>query len=329
MNLNDLSNPFDASDIEWRIGQCGLGGGGKIWVKCLAYVTNRAIMNRLDEVCGPQNWQNKFERWGDNSQLCGISIKVNDEWVTKWDGADNTQVESTKGGLSDSQKRAAVQWGIGRYLYSVGENWADVVSERTDGYIYANANVGKKGEKNYQTFYWKPKPIGGNTPPQNQSGTDSASSVSTKPQSGLSQIACPYCRKTNTVIKDGFALKDGRREGSLVCLKKNKGCGQKWHPDDLKAQDNPADEAPEEPKPEVTELSKVVDEMLKVIGCKNADDACAVLTWATAGEYTDPKQYRATKEDSKAVHDMIQVKAADVPLAEMLAAARQTEEQTI
>ena len=31
------------------------------------------------------------------------------EWVTEWDGADNSQVEAVEGGLSGATKRAAVQ----------------------------------------------------------------------------------------------------------------------------------------------------------------------------------------------------------------------------
>lgn len=46
---------------------------------------------------------------------CGISIKIDGEWITKWDAAENTQVEAVKGGRSGAMKRAAVQWGIGRY----------------------------------------------------------------------------------------------------------------------------------------------------------------------------------------------------------------------
>ena len=62
----------------------------------------------------------------DGGVLCGISIKINNEWITKWDGAENTDIEGVKGGLSGSMKRAAVQWGIGRYLYNLEENWAIV-----------------------------------------------------------------------------------------------------------------------------------------------------------------------------------------------------------
>jgi hypothetical protein len=83
----------------------------------------------LDEVCGPANWKNIFEKGPDGGIVCGISIKCGDEWITKWDGAENTKVEAIKGGLSDSMKRAAVQWGIGRYLYKLEEGFA-VISDK-------------------------------------------------------------------------------------------------------------------------------------------------------------------------------------------------------
>ena len=90
----------------------------------LAYVTNRAVMDRLDEVCGVGNWRNEFVQAPNGGVLCGISVKIDDEWVTKWDGAENTNVEAVKGGLSGSMKRAAVQWGIGRYLYKLPATFA-------------------------------------------------------------------------------------------------------------------------------------------------------------------------------------------------------------
>ncbi|EAV6548469.1 recombinase, partial [Salmonella enterica] len=52
MNLDQLDEPFAAEDIEWRIQQSGKTRDGKVWAMVLAYVTNRAIMKRLDDVCG-------------------------------------------------------------------------------------------------------------------------------------------------------------------------------------------------------------------------------------------------------------------------------------
>ncbi len=124
MKLDDLAAPFPAEDVEWRIQSSG-EKNGKVWARVLAYVTNRAIMQRLDDVCGPANWRNEFQP-GQSGVLCGISIRCGDEWVTKWDGAEKTEIESFKGGLSGAMKRAAVQWGIGRYLYSLESGWATI-----------------------------------------------------------------------------------------------------------------------------------------------------------------------------------------------------------
>ena len=128
MNFKLLKEPFPAHDIEWRIQQSGKSGE-KVWAMVLAYVTNRAIMNRLDDVCEPQNWCNQYETGPDGGILCGLSIKCGDEWVTKWDGAENTQVEAVKGGLSNAMKRAGSQWGIGRYLYNLPATFAKCSSD--------------------------------------------------------------------------------------------------------------------------------------------------------------------------------------------------------
>jgi hypothetical protein len=124
MDLSKLKDPFPAGDIEWRV-QRGGEKSGKPWAMVLAYVTNRAIMERLDDVCGPENWQNDYKTGPNGGLLCGLSINCGDNgWVTKWDGADNTQVEAVKGGLSGAMKRAGSQWGIGRYLYKLDATFA-------------------------------------------------------------------------------------------------------------------------------------------------------------------------------------------------------------
>lgn len=118
IDLARLKDPFPEKDIEWRIQSSGIKNG-KAWAMVLAYVTNRAIMDRFDDVCGPENWKNEYLPGPTGGMMCGLSIKLGGEWVTKWDGSENTQVEAIKGGFSGSMKRAAVQWGPGRYLYNL------------------------------------------------------------------------------------------------------------------------------------------------------------------------------------------------------------------
>lgn len=143
-----LAEPFPADDIEWRIAERGKKQSGEQWAKVLAYVTNRAIMQRLDDVVGPENWQNEF-RHIDNAFLCGISLRINNEWIIKWDGAQESQIEATKGGISGAMKRAAVQWGIGRYLYNLEGGWANI---HAAGKNYA----GKDQKRNLEPMKWDP-----------------------------------------------------------------------------------------------------------------------------------------------------------------------------
>lgn len=143
--LHKLHEPFAALDIEWRIQSSG-EKNGQIWARCLAYVTNRAIMNRLDDVVGAANWKNEYARAPEGGIMCGLSIKIDGEWVTKWDGAENTDIEAVKGGLSGAMKRAAVQWGIGRYLYDLEEGFAQI----RDNGMYRGKT------KDNKSFKWDP-----------------------------------------------------------------------------------------------------------------------------------------------------------------------------
>lgn len=152
VDFKRLRDPFPESHIEWRIAQSGKNGQ-KIWAKCVAYIQARAVMDRLDEVCGPGNWQLAY-RPVDGPKiepgiLCAIAIRVGDEWVSKEDGSDQTDIEKFKGGISGAIKRAAVAWGIGRYLYDLEEGWAQIVTQDTPGGNWAQT-------KAKDTFYWLP-----------------------------------------------------------------------------------------------------------------------------------------------------------------------------
>ena len=124
-----LSKPFAPEDLEWRLQQTF---EDKMRGIAVPYVTNRAIQNRLDESVGSENWYNSYKPWHGagkkEAQLCGIAIYFEGRgFITKWDGAEDSDIEPVKGGLSDSMKRAAVQWGIGRVLYSLNDTvWVDI-----------------------------------------------------------------------------------------------------------------------------------------------------------------------------------------------------------
>lgn len=122
MNLDDLKKPFDPRLISWRVGATS---GDKKSGIALAYLDARDVMERLDEVCGVGGWQCTHPH-ANGKTSCRIGIKIGDEWVWKENGAGDSQVEAEKGAFSDSFKRAAVLWGVGRYLYDVANTWVDL-----------------------------------------------------------------------------------------------------------------------------------------------------------------------------------------------------------
>lgn len=123
MNLSMLSAPFPKSAVHWRVQGKPFPRDGKHSAMALAYIDARDVMDRLDDVCGPEGWQSEFTETAKGRVICRLGIKMDGEWVWKSDGAGDTDVEGEKGGISDALKRAAVSWGIGRYLYRLDSPW--------------------------------------------------------------------------------------------------------------------------------------------------------------------------------------------------------------
>lgn len=144
-----LSDPFKADEIEWRVMRAGKTQKGAVWAAVAPYITSRAIMDRLDQVAGPQFWKVEYAFPSAKGVICSLSIYCCGEWLTKQDGAEQTDIESLKGGISGSLKRAAVLWGIGRYLYQLPEGWAEIVERGTRGAIRSKT-------KEVGEFWWVP-----------------------------------------------------------------------------------------------------------------------------------------------------------------------------
>ncbi|MEQ9634640.1 MAG: Rad52/Rad22 family DNA repair protein [Devosia marina] len=120
--MTALAAPFPPNEIEWRVGSTKQDKSAGL---ALAYLTARHVMDRLDETVGPTNWQDRYEFHGSRT-VCYLSIRIDGEWITKADGAGDSDVEAEKGAISDALKRAAVKFGIGRYLYDLGNTWVDI-----------------------------------------------------------------------------------------------------------------------------------------------------------------------------------------------------------
>ena len=116
---HQLERPFPANKIHWRVGATNKDKTKGI---ALAYIDARDVMRRLDDVMSGA-WQNRYPLADNGLLICEIGLLLGDEWVWRANGAGDTQVEAEKGKASDAFKRAAVMWGIGRYLYSLPNTW--------------------------------------------------------------------------------------------------------------------------------------------------------------------------------------------------------------
>lgn len=107
-----------ADEIDVRVGIVKEGRG----VSFLLYKDARCDMNILDETFGAMNWKREHRR---DNQNCIVSVwnESIGEWVSKEDTGTESNTEKEKGLASDSFKRACVNWGIGRELYTAPFIW--------------------------------------------------------------------------------------------------------------------------------------------------------------------------------------------------------------
>src|SRR5262245_27040846 len=119
-----LAAPFDPHEVRFKP---GVVSGNR--ALALVYVDARVIQDRLDEVLGVAGWQDEYECLPDGSVVCRLRLRLGDEWVTKTDvGGQSEQPDEgdrRKAAFSDALKRAAVKFGIGRYLYRLPQQWCD------------------------------------------------------------------------------------------------------------------------------------------------------------------------------------------------------------
>lgn len=130
----ELFSAFGKEAVQWR-GQNTNSDGTK--ALALAYIDARDVMNRLDKVVSPANWQDRYEETAKGRIVCTISICIDGHWINKSDGAGDTDYEGEKGAISDAFKRAAVKWGIGRYLYDFPTPWVPCESyKKGDKFVF-------------------------------------------------------------------------------------------------------------------------------------------------------------------------------------------------
>src|SRR5262249_47416429 len=127
--MQALAAPFDPREVKFKP---AVVSGHR--AMAMAYIDARVIQDRLDEVLGGAGWQDEYECLPDGSVVCRLRLRLGGEWITKMDvGGQSEQPDEgdrRKAAFSDALKRAAVKFGIGRYLYRLPAQWADYDSKK-------------------------------------------------------------------------------------------------------------------------------------------------------------------------------------------------------
>lgn len=111
-----LCAPFSSNEVRTKPGS----GGSTIH-----FIAGRSAQNRLDSVLGPENWRDTYFET-EKGLRCRIEIRItpDGEWLWKEDGGAGAGMpaadDEEKSAYSDAFKRAAVKWGVARYLYKNG-----------------------------------------------------------------------------------------------------------------------------------------------------------------------------------------------------------------
>jgi hypothetical protein len=131
-----LAAPFRSYYVGWK---AQATSKDRTRALAVAYTDARTVMDRLDQVVGPGNWSDAYRlarpvRAGDGEFAveCRLTLfaVAKSDVGTADEEDDGSQASLSKSAYSDALKRAAVKWGIGRYLYRVSRQWVDYDSAR-------------------------------------------------------------------------------------------------------------------------------------------------------------------------------------------------------
>lgn len=223
------------NEIEIRAARCNEKGA-----QFLLYKDARVDMNILDETVGPERWQRRHNEHNGNL-FCEVGIKTEGgEWIWKEDAGAESNTEAEKGHASDSFKRACVNWGIGRELYTSPHIWIsgcteeynkryvlkrDVMNLKVDDIKYdENRNIIALTISNGNGIVYRmgdkpPKQPENNAKPA--SGINTATTAKTSPAANLAGES-HVCVKCGSPINDkvyNYSLKYYRKALCMNCQK--------------------------------------------------------------------------------------------------------------
>jgi hypothetical protein len=121
-----LAAPFHSYYVGWK---AQATSKDKTRALAVAYIDARTVMDRLDQVVGPGNWSDTYRLIsagdGELAIECTLALFAvqKSDVGTADEQDDGSQASLSKSAYSDALKRAAVKWGIGRYLYRIQKQW--------------------------------------------------------------------------------------------------------------------------------------------------------------------------------------------------------------
>lgn len=107
---------------------------------CVSYIDSRDVQDLLDSCC---TWSDRYYEAG-GLLFCEITIYADGKEYKRSDTGSESQTEAQKGHSSDAFKRAAVKFGVGRFLYSLGMQYLNANEKKSNNYPYVVDGNGKR-----------------------------------------------------------------------------------------------------------------------------------------------------------------------------------------
>lgn len=126
--LQYLGEPFEPGEVDFKVQSTSKDGKKGLIV---AYIDARTVQSRLDGAVQEgliQDWRAEYHilEKGENGYVveCTLSLLLPEGRSTE--RKDVGEGDSLKAAYSDALKRAAVQFGVARYLYSLEKHWVNL-----------------------------------------------------------------------------------------------------------------------------------------------------------------------------------------------------------
>ena len=118
-----LAAPFKESDVSWVVVATSNKNTPQMTELWAPYLEADPIIDRLDQVVSPSGWGLDIEAVGDRAAICRLTILGVTKAGAGQIAADQKTDQPFKAAATDALKRAAVLFGIGRYLHKVQNEW--------------------------------------------------------------------------------------------------------------------------------------------------------------------------------------------------------------